>query len=304
MYSALYKIYFLKFKNQKIDSLYKRIIIRLLNILFPVLFTVNPFKSKLKGISERKPELIVSLTTFPVRVKKVWMVIETLLSQRTRPDKILLWLSEDECNGRESLPVNLLRLEKRGLEIRFCGENLMPHKKYLYTMLEYPEADVVTVDDDIFYPGDLLTKLVKYHLDYPDVIVSTVGRKMKIEGDKIFPYNEWEHHKNGSCPSLQILPVGAGGVYFPAGSLHPESLDKEKIRAHAPMNSDLWLKINSLRVGSRVVCINGEYSRFFIPVIFNKNRKLSEENVGKGRNDIVCRRLMELYNIPVEGLQD
>jgi len=252
----------------------------------------------------RKPDLIVSLTSFPVRIEKVWMVIETLLRQKTKPDKILLWLAKSEFSSRGSLPGRLLYLEKRGLEIRFCDENLMPHKKYFYTMTEYPGSNVITVDDDIFYPVNFISKLIEYHNVYPKEIITVVGRKIKIHDGKIFPYKDWTYINIESKPSFQVLPIGAGGVFYPAGSLHPDCFNIEEIKTHALMNSDLWLKIMSLRAKTRVVCIAGDFSRFFVPVYFKNNKTLMEANIEKGRNDMVCSRLLSFYNIPVASMLD
>lgn len=305
MYTFLYRIYFIKIKNRKADSLFSRLVIRLFNIFFPVLVSLNPVKSKLNaGAVNKNPELIVSLTSIPLRIKKVWMVIETILMQKTKPGRVILWLYKGEFNGRGSLPRKLLRLEKRGLEIRFCDENLMPHKKYFHTMLEYPGANVITVDDDILYPSDFISKLVKYHKEYPDEIIATVGRSIKMNGSKILPYREWEHVKYDPKPSFQIIPIGAGGVFFPARALHPDCLDGGKIKTCALMNSDMWLKIMSLRAGTQVVCTAGEYNRFFIPVLYRNDRKLMEANIGEGRNDKVLKSLMELYNVPVSSFKD
>lgn len=305
LYTFLYKIYFVRFKNKYIDGLYNRLIIRLLNILFPVFFTLDPFKSKLNARTiDKNRELIVSLTTFPLRIKKVWMVVETILRQKVKPDKIVLWLYAGEFDGHQSLPRKLLRLEKQGLEIRFCDENLMPHKKYYYTMLEYPDANVITVDDDIFYPPDFIIKLLKYHHSYPEAIICTIGRKIKIVDNKIYPYKEWEHIKFDSTPLFQTIPIGAGGVLFPARSLPPECFDREKITNNALMNSDLWLKIMSLKAETRVVCIAGEYKKWFIPLLYRNDIKLMETNIGKGRNDRVLKKLMELYNVTAKNFQE
>ena len=65
-----------------------------------------------------------------------------------KPDEIILWLAEEQFNGIDSLPKALLEQQKRGLTIRFC-DDLRSHKKYYYTMQEYPRDIVILVDDDI-----------------------------------------------------------------------------------------------------------------------------------------------------------
>src|SRR6056297_73800 len=146
MLRLIYKLYFLRFSNQKVDSFYKRVMIRILNILLWVYYKMTgPFTGKRVLQSDNTPSLILSLTTYPARIDKIWMVIETLLDQTVKPDKIMLWLYEGEFPEKDNLPADLLKLEKRGVEIHFCNENLYPHKKYYYTMKKYPDTDLITV---------------------------------------------------------------------------------------------------------------------------------------------------------------
>ena len=56
------------------------------------------------------------------------------------------------------MPKELKELMKRGLEIRFC-KDIGPHGKLIYALKEFPDAIVVTADDDMIYPKDWLEKL-------------------------------------------------------------------------------------------------------------------------------------------------
>lgn len=56
-------------------------------------------------ISEKK--IVVSLTSFPARIKKVHIVIESLLNQTIKPDKIILWLSKEQFEHYYVLPSKL-----------------------------------------------------------------------------------------------------------------------------------------------------------------------------------------------------
>ena len=99
---------------------------------------------------------VVSLTSFPPRIKHLWMVIDTLMRQTCRPAAINLVLCESEFPDRK-LPSKLQRYTACGLRIMWVEENLKPHKKYYYSFLEElagKKRCVITVDDDIFYPSD------------------------------------------------------------------------------------------------------------------------------------------------------
>ena len=94
--------------------------------------------------------IIVSVTSHPARIREVVLAIRTVYRQTRQPDKVILWLGEEKFPNRyEDLPEELLRLvSEKGLEIRWC-EDIGPHTKYFYAFQEYPDALVITIDDDI-----------------------------------------------------------------------------------------------------------------------------------------------------------
>lgn len=95
-------------------------------------------------------QIIVSMTSFPPRMATITGCIESLRNQSRQPDRILLWLSEDQFpQFAAELPGELRNLIDRQFEIRWVDGDLAPHKKYFYAMQEFPEAVVITVDDDV-----------------------------------------------------------------------------------------------------------------------------------------------------------
>ena len=102
-----------------------------INKFIPRYFEAFPCKE----LVERKKgkRIIVSLTTIPSRIDKVWIPIECMMRQSCKPDKILLWLGKDEFRKVE-LPDRLKGLQKKGLEIRFC-KDVGVHTKYYYVLV-------------------------------------------------------------------------------------------------------------------------------------------------------------------------
>lgn len=303
MIKLLYKIYFTRINNNTIDSLFLRIIVKFTNFVLPLhyILTKRSKKNRLNVTNMGKNEepYIVSLTTFPARIDNVWLTIETILHQTEKPDKILLWLYKGEFNGKLSLPKRLIELEKRGLKIKFCNENLLPHKKYYYTMLAYPDANIITIDDDMLYPPNLLTNLIKIHKKYPSVICCSIARGIRIKDAQIKPYVEWEYVRINTIPGHKYLPIGVGGTLYPAKSLHEDVFDKESLSKLALRADDLWLKVMGLKNKTKVISIAGEYPRFFIPIIQKNNVSLMDSNIGEGQNDIILKDLIEYYSLPI-----
>ena len=102
-------------------------------------------------------DLVVSLTSFPVRIGKLHRVIRGLLAQSLQPRKIVLYLSLEEFPDR-ALPKELMALTSDRFEIRFVEGNLRPYKKLLYALADFPRATILTVDDDNLYPSDCLAR--------------------------------------------------------------------------------------------------------------------------------------------------
>lgn len=305
IFKILYDIYFIKHSNRKLNqlhcSVFQRIIVRLLSLYLPIRSVIS---NSLPYTSDKNKQLIVSLTTFPPRINKLWLVIESILNQTKKPDKIILWLYEGEFNGKESLPRSLRRLEKRGLEIRFCSENLLPHKKYYYTLKEHPESTIITVDDDMIYPPGLIENLIRHHKKYPQTVICSRAERILTDGDRLLPNGRWKNVNHTTGPLHQNLNIGCGGVLYPPGALHKDVLDMDVIKKIALKADDLWLKIMALRNDTKVACIGGMFPRYFVQIRYKNNKTLLTENLGEGNNDKVITGLMKHYGISAQEFTD
>lgn len=149
------------FKKLKIDSLVRAIIVLVGNCILPYIRS----SSKLNEYNENQKidgkKIIVSLTTFPARINKVSIVIESLINQTHKPNKIILWLSKDQFKDLSTLPPNLIKYLERGLDIRFVDGDIKSHKKYFYSFQEYPHDLVILVDDDILYESTFVEHLIE-----------------------------------------------------------------------------------------------------------------------------------------------
>lgn len=85
------------------------------NALYPIYCAWSPLPKQRTTQGER---MVVSLTTFPLRIGKVHLTIQSILRQSRPADRILLWLSKEEFPEEAQLPANLLRLKEKGLDIR------------------------------------------------------------------------------------------------------------------------------------------------------------------------------------------
>lgn len=238
-----------------------------------------------------------SLTTFPARIKEVRYAIISILLQTRSPDRVYLWLAEEQFPDRQ-IPENLRDLCECGLEVRFC-DDLRSHKKYYYALQQQkPDELVITFDDDIIYHPHTIERLVEKHKKHPQsIICSQVHVITYDENSKLNPYQKWDSASDEMDePSENFTPLTGSGCLYPYGVLPSETYDKEKIRYIAPTADDLWIwamaKLNGIQI-----CPPRIVSRLFTVVGESQMESLSKVNcIGDG-NEVTLARLQKEYNI-------
>lgn len=199
------------------------------------------------GVTEKKREqkIIISLTSYPKRIDTLWLTIETLLHQTMKPDEIILWLAEEQFEGIGSLPSELQNQQKRGLTIKWC-DNLLSHKKYFYTMQQYPNDLIILVDDDSFYSYDLVKKLYKLHKKNPkDIVCMTPAL---IHPDYTSHPSIWTRPRINEKIEHSFLaqPFTGQGTLYPPKTIPEMAFQKDIVMELCPYADDLWLKFVSL----------------------------------------------------------
>lgn len=253
------------------------------------------FKARRKKLYrlDAKSKMIVSLTTYPARVKGVWITIASLLQQTMPPRKIILWLAKEQFPNSE-IPKKLEGLKKYGLEIRFC-EDLAPHKKYFHVMQEYPHDYIITADDDILYPENHIERLWQGCEKYPEAIICHWSHKIEMDSQgEVQSYDLWSDNGEEK-PAYSTLAVGCNGVLYPPGSLPAAAFRKEQIVSSALLTDDLWLKCMEILNDRKTVNCNATPLIYFNRVS-TVTSGLWTVNTGTGNiNDNNWKHLMEQY---------
>lgn len=274
------------------------IVKRFFDLLLPWYFkkTVNNPKHKLT-FSGDKPITVASLTSFPDRIHTVHLSIECILRQAVKPDKIILWLAQQQFpNLHKDLPKNLLALQNRGLEIKFC-DDLRSHKKYYYSLLEYPNSKIIMFDDDLYYHKDVIKNLLVLNRKYPNCIIATRAHKMVFDNQKrLLPYSKWLHNYNVEKPSLFVMHTSGHGTLIPGKYIFDETVfNKDLILKLCPKSDDVWLKMNLIRLNVSVVT-NGRFNKDSISVKESFASSLVSENSFKGMKDMQIRNCINHFN--------
>lgn len=203
----------------------------------------------------RVPGLVVSLTTYPARAKWMWLTIDSILAQSLQPERIVIVLSRDEFRG-VALPRSLKKRLERQCSALWIEERLGPFGKLVPTTRLYPEATIVTVDDDIAYPRDLLRRFIEASTNTPDAIICGRGRVVQFEPSGSFaPYSAWDH-AGRTTPAPYVFPLGVNGVLYPPQWFgHAPLLDSDAALRLSPKNDDVWFWACACIARTRTVCL-------------------------------------------------
>ena len=195
--------------------------------------------------------IIVSLTSYPGRINIVHKTIKTILNQSFKPNKVILWLADNQFPDRK-VPESLTELTKYGLDIMWC-DDIKSYKKLIPTLETFPNAIIVTADDDNYYSVNWLEKLVASYKSHPGAISAHKVTKFSLKN------NLWTWKAGGrdyyDSPSFLNKMVGVGGVLYPPNSLYKDINDRNLFMKLAPTNDDQWFWFMAILKGTPVVVV-------------------------------------------------
>ena len=274
-------------------SLLRWIIRNVANIILPSYFnlTKNNVKYRLFSYNRKKQRLIVSLTSFPARIGRLWLVIETLLRQSKKPDMIILWLSKEQFGNIDILPPQLIKQQSRGLTIRLVDGDIRSHKKYLFALNEYPNDILVTADDDIFYQTNWLQSMFENHQLYPNAVICLYGFHIKYDENFVLAkYNEWKFARKYE---ENVFFGSGGGVLFPSGCFYKDVTNIDLALQLCPLADDIWLNTMVRLNGNKIIKISSV--NVFLPVLNKNKTTLYSVNLLDGHNDIQLKQVISYY---------
>lgn len=234
--------------------------------------------------------LVVSLTSYPARFGTLGLMLRGILHQSVRPDRVILWLDDGD---KARLPQEVTLLP--GLEVRSCPR-WRSYKKIVPTLLDAPDAFVVTADDDVYYPADWLERLVDA-VKAGARIACHRAHRITLGGDgRPAPYGAWRHNVDAPEQSPLVFLTGVSGVIYAPGVFHPDVTRDELFTRLAPRSDDVWLywmhRLNGVeaqKIGTRARILEWEGSQA---------QSLRSENLHGTGNDQAVAALLDHYGWP------
>lgn len=243
-----------------------------------------------------EPGILISFTSFPARINEVWQVVESLKNQSVLPEKIILWLSEEQFPNKQGIPESLWSEVDNIFEIRMVEGDLRSHKKYYYVATDFPNSLIFLADDDIYYPTTILERTVNAYNLHPDAIICNYGYHIGYTDDGIMkPYNSWKKVFHYSESNDLFFGSGGGTLICPA-SLHKELTNIQKAIELAPIADDIWLNAVVKLSGKKIVLLD---NGMILPVHNRNDEKLATANKEHSQNDVqleaVTKYMLEHY---------
>lgn len=250
-------------------------------------------------VMKEKEQVVISLTSFPAAITYVIPTVKSLLEGAALPDKIVLYLTYSQF-GESGLPDGLLKLSKENpiFEIRDYAHDIRSYRKLVPALKDFPDAVIVTVDDDVAYHKNMLSDLLKLHSQIPDAIFAHRAKYMKPGK----PYRTWSKYRwydflfKRIHSSYKNIQTGVGGVLYPPYSLNKEMMDEELFTRIAPTTDDIWFWAAGVANGTKVVPVPFGHNK---PRGVGKPRELSLKTVnfksGTDRNAAALQAIFQHY---------
>ena len=254
---------------------------------------------KSMGVSSEKilpSELIVSLTSFGNRLKYAALAIESIMQGTMKPNKIVLAISDDLKNKK--LPLLLQNQQKRGLEILYC-KDIRSYTKLIPTLRIYPEAYIITIDDDCIYNQDLVENLVNTSIDYPhDICANRVHRIRFDKKGNIETYLKWGYQSNIEDASYLNFLTGVGGVLYPPHCLSEKVTDETTFLNICKSADDIWFYAMAVIKGT-LIRKTHTYNQYGNDYVWNveNNDGLNNVNIDQNANDVQFKAVARKYNL-------
>lgn len=242
-------------------------------------------------------ELVISLTSFPGRFGLLHLTLMSLLCQTVRADRVVLWVDEKYA---DRVPPKVRALEAHGLTIRTWPDDIKCYMKIVPTLAEWPDATVVTADDDIHYWPTWLEELLAASAASPGSVVCHRAHQVTHAADgRLNPYKAWRWAVAEPCRGTDLFFTGVGGVLYPRGCLARCIEEGPRYREISPYNDDIWLNWMTRLQGFDVATTG--LGRQLVAWLGGQRSGLYRHNVRGNGNDEALHRMAATFGDTMFG---
>ncbi len=255
-----------------------------------------------------KQQVIISMTSFPAAITYAVQAVKSLLEGNVLPDKIILYLTFSQF-GDNGLPQELLNLatENAIFEVRNYDKDIRSYRKLVPALNDFPEAVIVTVDDDIAYDKNMLKDLLLLHKQIPNAVLA--HRAKRIYPNK--PYRKWRKYRWYHFLTKRIhsgfknIQTGVGDVLYPPHCLKSEMINVELFTKLAPTTDDIWFWAAAVANDTPIIPVPFGYNK---PKGIGKPKELSLKTInfksGIDRNSAALKNILKEFPIIKQKIEN
>lgn len=223
------------------------------------------------------------------------LALNTLINQTKKADKIILCLNQDEFTmAQVEIPQEIEELVTKELVTILWAENLKSHKKLVPALMQYPNAIIVTCDDDVLYPSNWLELLHDSYLKYPKAIHCHRAFQFIFNKTFSFPPGRIKCVEEDTLCTFNTYLTGCGGVLYPPNSLHRDVTKHGIFMKIASENDDYWFWAMALLNRTRIVLVKNAISEV-VEIDGTDEGSLYTTVNSKGHNNVQLQQIMERY---------
>ena len=247
----------------------------------------------------QKEQVVISMTSFPAAIPYAVQAIQSILKGSVLPDKLILYLTFSQF-AESKIPESLSSLMEKSsiFEIRNYDRDIRSYRKLIPALIDFPDAVIVTVDDDVAYHKHMLRDLLNLHSQIPDAVLAHRVKRIKLGK----PYRSWRKYRwydflfKRIHNSFLNLQTGVGGVLYPPHSLKSDMLDVDLFSKIAPSTDDIWFWAAGVANDFSVIPVPFGRNK---PRGLNKPKELSLKMINfkrkTDRNVLALNAIIELY---------
>lgn len=240
-------------------------------------------------------QVVVSLTTYSSRINSVYAAIESIAYQSVKAKAVILWLDQGEFDA-STLPEMVKRQVSRGLQVRFVS-NLGSYKKLFPAIEAFSKEHIITIDDDILYPKEMLADLLKQHQAYPNSILACRAHAITRNAEGVpASYIEWRKEVLEHC-GVDTFATTGGGTFFPASESRLRFVNKDLALDLCPNADDVWVNYIARLHGMDVRKLESTrpYRERFTFLTQKNDLELKMVNVQGGMNDKYLQNMSQYF---------
>lgn len=258
----------------------------------------------------KHPLPIISFTAISTRIERVVTTVQSITRQSLQPHSINLYISKEPYLVDEGISANnehLKKLSSLGVNIYYTTNTGPYRKQYpIINQLRKAYADertpIVTIDDDVIYPENILEDIM-LALQENDSVVAHRGRKLTIGPSSIGDYKSFSPPSKKS--SLLNMGTGKNGMAYRL-SYFPTSLKQFVGPILAPTADDIWCKwaTGCFCIPTTILEPAAAYNRSldFKETAPQDKRSLYHSYNAKGTNDSAIKNIEHFFEFSLNSL--